>query len=397
MSGTTSTAIVIGAGIGGLTAALALAAKGWDVQVVERAPALGAVGSCVVFGPNALRALDSIPGGISDDFRAMAVGPAPFGMRTARGKWLMRADFGLLAARYGNTMVPVERPVAIDLLARRLPAGALRLGTEVADVDPDAGEVTLVGGETLRADLIVAADGMHSPTRHRLFSGHPDPEFVGVTSWLLLVPGDGLDVTAGEMWGRGAVFGTFRLVDGRVHAFAEHTVDHASAGDGSGIRPAGGEKAELARIFAGFADPVTEIIERAVPEEILRFDLHSQRRALPAFHRGRVALLGDAAHTMTPNAGQGACQAIEDAVVLAHHANDLAAYSAARRPRATRVLRLAAIATRLATAHGAMATLRDGGMRAASRLGPSVAYAQFDPIFSWTAPELVAETIAAGH
>jgi NADPH-dependent 2,4-dienoyl-CoA reductase/sulfur reductase-like enzyme len=116
MSGTTSTAIVIGAGIGGLTAALALAAKGWDVQVVERAPALGAVGSYVVFGPNALRALDSIPGGIADDFRAMAVGPAPF-----------------------------ERPVAIDLLARRLPAGALRLGTEVADVDPDAGGVTLVG------------------------------------------------------------------------------------------------------------------------------------------------------------------------------------------------------------------------------------------------------------
>jgi 2-polyprenyl-6-methoxyphenol hydroxylase-like FAD-dependent oxidoreductase len=252
----------------------------------------------------------------------------------------------------------------------------------VADVDPDAGEVTLVGGETLSADLIVAADGMHSPTRHRMFPGHPDPEFVGVTSWLLLVPGDGLDVTAGEIWGRGAVFGTFRLVDGRVHAFAEHTVDHASAGDGSGIRPTGGEKAELARIFARFADPVTEIIERAVPEEILRFDLHSQRRALPAFHRGRVALLGDAAHTMTPNAGQGACQAIEDAVVLAHHANDLAAYSAARRPRATRVLRLAAIAMRLATAHGAMATLRDGGMRAASRLGPSVAYAQFDPIFS---------------
>ena len=374
-------AVVVGAGIGGLTAALALAAEGWEVEVVERAPALGAVGSCILLGPNALRALDALPGGVADDLRALSLPPMPFGMRTARGEWLVRQHLQALQDRYGDTMVPVERPTVIDLLASRLPAGALRLAAEVASVDPETGVVSLVSGETLHADLVVGADGTHSPIRRRLFPGHPEPAFLGVSSWLLLVPGEGLGVTAGELWGRGAMFGTFPLADGRVYAFAEQVVREEH-----GFRDPVEEKAELARRFAGFAEPVAEIIARAVPEEILRFDIRSQRRPLPAFHRGRVALVGDAAHSMTPNVGQGACQAMEDAIVLAQHADDLAAYSAERRPRTVRITRLASIATRVSTAAGVAAGVRDMVLRAGNRLGAARGAGGWDALFRWEPP-----------
>lgn len=384
-------AVVIGAGIGGLTAALALSAKGWEVQVVERAPALGAVGSVIVLGPNALRALDQIPGGIADDFRTMSLPPIAFGMRTERGDWLMRQDLATAKKRYGDTMVPVERPFAIDLLARHLPAGSLRLGAEVSTVDADTGEVKLVSGETLRGDLVVAADGIHSTTRRWLFPAHPDPEAFGVTCWLLLVPGEGLDVIPSEMWGRGVMFGTFPMSDGRIYAFAEHVAPPAQT-DAVRFRSVADEKAELAQLFAHFADPVPQIIERAVPEEIMRVDLHSQNRLIPAFHRGRVAMIGDAAHAMTPNAGQGACQAIEDAVTLAYFAHNLPAYTAARRPRTKKVVGLAATATRLSTAQGLLATGRNAVLRTAGLFGPGLAISQMDALYKWTPPGVAATT-----
>ena len=376
-----SRAIVIGAGIGGLTAALALSAKGWDVQIIERAPALGAVGSCIVVGPNALRALDSLPGGIADDIRALSLPPVLGGVRTPSGSWLLKQDLRLFLDRYGDPLVTIERPMLIDLLAARLPDGALRLGAEAASVDAGTGEVTLVSGEILRADLIVGADGIHSPTRRRIFPGHPDAEFIGVTCRLLIVPGDGLDVTPGEVWGRAAMFGIFPMADGRVYAFSEQPAAEPFAGGSMAV-----EKAALQKAFAGFPAPIPDIIDRADPAEILRVDLHAQRKPLRQFHRARVALLGDAAHAMTPNVGQGACQAMEDAVVLAHHARDLSAYSAVRVARANHIVRLSTMATRLATATGGPAIVRDAALHAATVFGSALAISQADGFFRWTPP-----------
>ena len=380
-----SSAIVIGAGVGGLTAALALTAKGWDVTIVERAPALGAVGSCIVVGPNALRALDSVPGRIADDIRAMSLPPVLGGVRTPRGRWLIKQDLRMFLDRYGDPLVTIERPVLIDLLAARLRPGALRLGAEVAAVDPEVGHVTLVSGETLEADLVVGADGVHSATRRRLFPDHPDAEFIGVTCRLLLVPGDGLDVGPGEVWGRAAMFGVFPLADGRVYAFTEQPAAEPFAGGQMEL-----EKQALQHEFRDFPAPIPEIIDRADPAEMLRVDLHAQRKPLRAFHRARVALLGDAAHAMTPNVGQGACQAMEDAVVLAHHAGDLPAYSAARVARANRMVRMSTMATRLATAHGRPAAVRDGALHASTVFGSAVAISQADSFFRWTPPTAAA-------
>lgn len=375
-------AIVIGAGIGGLTAALALTARGWDVTVVERAPALGAVGSCIVVGPNALRALDSLPGGIADDIRALSLPPVLGGVRTPGGRWLIKQDLRLFLDRYRDPLVTIERPLLIDLLARRLQEDTLRLDAEVAAVDPDLGEVTLVSGETLHADLVVGADGIHSATRRRMFPGHPDAEFIGVTCRLLLVPGEGLDVSPGEVWGRAAMFGVFPMSDGRVYAFAEQPCAVPFAGG-----PMEAEKAALLADFGDFPAPIPDIIERVDAFELLRVDLHAQRQPLRAFHRGTTALLGDAAHAMTPNIGQGACQAMEDAVVLAHHAPDLPAYTAARVARANRMVRNSTLATRLATATGGPAAIRDTALHLASVFGSALAISQADGFFRWTPPQ----------
>jgi 2-polyprenyl-6-methoxyphenol hydroxylase-like FAD-dependent oxidoreductase len=384
-------AVVIGAGIGGLTAALALTAEGWDVTVVERAPALGAVGSCIVVGPNALRALDSLPGGIADEVRALAVPPVLGGVRALTGRWLVKQDFRIFLDRYHDPLVTIERPVLIDMLARRLPVGSLRLGAEVASSDADTGEVTLVSGETLRADLVVGADGVHSATRRRLFPGHPDAEFIGVTCRLLLVPGEGLNVTPGEVWGRAAMFGVFPMADGRVYAFTEQPATEPFSGGSMAV-----EKTLLQTDFGGFPAPIPEIIDRADPAEMLRVDLHAQRKSLRAFHRGRVALLGDAAHAMTPNIGQGACQAMEDAVVLAHHAHDLPAYSAARVARANRMVWFSTMATRLATATGGRAAVRDAALHTSTVFGSALAVSQADGLFGWTPPSDSQSAIGLG-
>src|SRR5512133_200533 len=166
-------AIVVGAGIGGLTAAVALRCRGWDVTVLERAPALEPVGAGLGLGPNALHALDAI--GLGDEVRRFSAVQGHGGLRRPGGGWLVRTDLGGLAARFGDPQLVALRADLVDLLAGRLPAGALRTGVTVTGVDAgDAGDaarrprVATSAGD-LDADLVVAADGIGSRIRAALF------------------------------------------------------------------------------------------------------------------------------------------------------------------------------------------------------------------------------------
>ncbi|SEL85426.1 FAD-dependent oxidoreductase [Nonomuraea pusilla] len=383
-------AVVIGAGIGGLTAAAALARRGWSVTVCERAPSIEPVGSGLAIAPNALRALDTI--GVGDRVRELAALQGVAGVRRASGGWLSRTSVKAAQDRYGDPIVLLLRSTVVELLADLLPPGALRLDTAVQGVDAASGRVTTDAGE-LRADLVVAADGIRSSTRRALFPGHPEPVYSGVTSWRFVASSRGISgqaLTGAESWGRGQVFGVMPLARDEVYCYATATVP---AGQGHATPEE--EKAELLRRFRGWHDPIPALVDRADPARVVRSDVFYMDTPLPAFHRGRVALLGDAAHSMTPNLGQGACQAIEDAVVLAHRVGEggpvedaLAAYTRDRLPRTTPIVQRSASINRMTRWSNPLAvTARDAVVSLAGLAGPTAALRQADAVFNWWPPE----------
>ncbi|MFW5416498.1 FAD-dependent monooxygenase [Nocardiopsis sp. CNT-189] len=391
--GGTEHAVVVGAGIGGLAAAVALARTGRRVTVLERAPEIRPVGAGFGMAPNALRGLDAL--GVGDAVRALALRGSG-GIRRADGRWMVRIDMAEVRRRFGDALVVLRRSDLVDLLIGALPDGALRTGAEVERVDPGGGRrpagVRLRGGEEIGADLVVAADGIRSAARRGLFPEHPGLLYSGFTCWRLLSrPEARMHVEPAEVWGRGRGGGVMPLEDGSVYAYFVHRTAEGGRG------PAG-ERAELERVFGGWCAPVPEVVAAAREEAVNRGDLYRMAAPLPAYHRGRTALLGDAAHAMLPNLGQGACQAIEDAVELAHAVgapggpahripDGLARYSASRAPRANGVAAASASAARMmgATARPA-AALRDAGLTAVGRAAPGLFYRAFERTFDWTPP-----------
>lgn len=388
-------AVVIGSGIGGLTAAVALHRSGWQVTVLEKAASLQPVGAGIGLAPNAQRALDVI--GLGDEIRSLAAWQGEGGMRSPDGRRLSRTDSAAAAERFGGPLVLVHRATLIDRIAGRLPASAIRTDCPAYLVDPGVAgarrAMIRTADGTIEADLVVGADGIHSAVRGALFPDHPGPSYAGFTTWRVVVPAPPEPFAPHETWGRGALWGTQPLKDGRIYAYAAAT---APAGE-----RADDERAELLRRFGDWHTPVPEIIAAARPEGVLRNDVHQMDRPLPAFHRGRTVLVGDSAHAMAPTLGQGGNQAIEDGIVLAHHVAPgrdlgagLAGYTADRLPRTTAIVRKAAQVARLMRLSSAPAVaVRDFVMSTLSRLGPGLVLRTFDGIADWRPPQ---HTYAAG-
>jgi 2-polyprenyl-6-methoxyphenol hydroxylase-like FAD-dependent oxidoreductase len=339
-------ATVVGGGIGGLAAAIALRRRGWRVEVLERAGEFTEIGAGISLWPNALRALDAL--GLADAVRALGAVEVAGGLRDRRGRWLSRTDNAELVRRFGHPLVVLHRAELLRVLARALPADALRPGSEVTAVrdagDPSRGPVVEHRGGESAADLVVGADGLRSAVRRALWPDAAGPRYAGYTGWRMVTeplaepPAEGA-----ATWGRGARFGYTALPGGRMYCFATASLP-AGGGTGAGAS----EHAELLRRFGAWPDPVPALLAAVPADAVLRHDLY-ELPPLPSFVRGRVALLGDAAHAMTPNLGQGACQALEDAVTLAHCLDatpDVAAalrsYDRLRRPRTRAVARRSA-------------------------------------------------------
>ncbi|MFB7611536.1 FAD-dependent monooxygenase [Streptomyces gardneri] len=383
-------AVVVGAGIGGLTAAVALHRDGWQVTVLERAADLAPVGAGIGLAPNSQRALDVI--GLGDRVRELAAWQGDGGMRAPDGRWLARTDAKAAAARFGGPLVLLHRATLVEILTSALPDGTVRTGAAATLADPGddhrPARLTTPEGE-IEAELVVAADGIRSAIRHALFPEHPGTRYAGCTTWRVVVPAPARPFAPHETWGAGRLWGTQPLKDGRVYAYA-------MAAAPAGGRAPDDERAELLRLFGDWHHPVPEILAAVDPGQVLRHDVHHLPDPLPAFHRGRVALLGDAAHAMMPSLGQGGNQAIEDAVVLAHHARSgpgfdpagaLPAYTADRLPRTTAIVRKAARtgAVTLLSARPAVA-LRSALVGAVSRFGPGLVLRGFDGIADWRPP-----------
>jgi len=361
-------AVVVGGGIGGLAAGIGLARSGWHVVVCERAPSLEPVGAGLMLWPNGMAALAAL--GLEDAVRRSGRLLSGTGLRRAGGGWLSRTDGARLARRHGHGLVAVARAELVEVLAGALPHGVLRLGTTVSAVvagDEDSPAEVVCGHETLSADLVVAADGIDSVVRRQLWRAHPSPGYRGYTAWRALVRCPDLDLGehAAETWGRGDRFGVVPLGQGRAYVYA-------TARTSAGAHAADPERelTEVRELFAGWHAPIPELLDRMRPADLLRHDVRSLVRPVRRPSTGRVVLVGDAAHGMEPNLGQGACLALEDAAVLTSLLAEapvtaaLDAYTATRVPRVTRLSRQSAmlgLATR--SRSRALAALRDLAVR----------------------------------
>lgn len=376
-------ATIVGGGIGGLAAAIALHHRGWRVEVLERATEFTEIGAGISLWPNALHALDAL--GLAKAVRELGAVEAAGGVRDRRGRWLSRTDSAELTRRFGHPLVVVHRADLLRVLTEALPADSLRPGSEVSAVrdDGDGLVVDHRQGES-RPDLVVGADGLRSAVRSALWPDADGPRYAGYSAWRMVTeplaepPAEGA-----ATWGRGERFGYTALPGGRMYCFGTASLPAGAACGTS-------EHAELLRRFGSWPDPVPALLAAVPADAVLRHDLYALP-PLASFVHGRVALLGDAAHAMTPNLGQGACQALEDAVTLAHRldaTSDVAAalrsYDLLRRPRTQAIARRSArLGTLGQLAWPPAVLLRD----TAARLMPMRATLRsMAPVIGWTAP-----------
>lgn len=340
------TALVLGAGVGGLTTALALARTGAAVTVVEQAAALGEVGAGLQVSPNASRVLFDL--GLEAGLSALAFRPEAVEARGwRRGQEISRAPLGDAALRkYGFPYLHMHRADLVSVLGQACeaePRITLRLGQGVAACHGDGTPaLVLASGERLEADVLVGADGIRSLVRESLF-GPAAPRFTGNVAWRGLVPAErlaGADVrpTAALWMGPGAHFVHYFVRGGTLVNFVGVVERDDWREESWSSR---GEAADLRRDFAGWHPTVRRIVEAAPEDACFRWALFD-RDPLPRWSRGATTLLGDACHPTLPFMAQGACMAIEDAAVLAAClagcSRDaipaaLARYEALRRPR----------------------------------------------------------------
>jgi 2-polyprenyl-6-methoxyphenol hydroxylase-like FAD-dependent oxidoreductase len=295
-------AAVVGAGIGGLAAAIALEQAGVEPIVIERAPKLQEAGFGLVVSANAVTALRSL--GLRDGVAARGTSVRRAEIRNPRGDLLTLIDY----ERLGWETYGILRAELQEAMLEAVPSERLRLGTTCIGATED-GHALLDGADSVVADIVVGADGIRSMVRRSLF-GDERLRYGGHRAWRAGTHFDDERVRDRfvEVWGVGGGFGFGPAGTGRVYWYCFEVVPEGAPAP---ERP----RDEFLRRYGAWFDPIPALIE-STEQDAIEPTFTYDRSPRRTWGRGRVTLLGDAAHPMKPNIGQGAAQALEDAVVL---------------------------------------------------------------------------------
>jgi 2-polyprenyl-6-methoxyphenol hydroxylase-like FAD-dependent oxidoreductase len=359
---------IVGGGIGGMAAAVALHRAGIQATVYERATELREVGAGMMLWPNATRVLREL--GLLEKVAALSGASQHFLVRSSTGPILM--DIGL--GRFEVPALCTRRSDLLEALISALPPDRVRLGHEYQTFERQKASVGIhfAHGISAEHDVLIGADGIRSQVRSQLLGVH-HPIYRGYMVWrgLARLKNAGSHGSNSETWGRGQRFGILGTGGERFtwYATANTDADHVDSPQG--------RQRELLRLFAGWHEPVEKLIAATEEFAIMKngaYDLLPLKR----WGYGRVSLLGDAAHPCTPNLGLGGCMALEDALVLAKSfarevTPDLALrrYETLRRHRTRHVQERSLLMGKIGQWENLLVT---GGRRIVTRMLPAVIF-----------------------
>ncbi|GGG89411.1 hypothetical protein GCM10011416_02280 [Polaribacter pacificus] len=305
---------IIGAGIGGLTTALAFEKKGIDYHLFERAPELNEVGAGIWLAPNALQVLESLD--ILEEIQS-------------NGNCIDRITIGKpdlspisdslqdnILKKFGYTTVAIHRANLQKVLFDKIPSEKITLGKSFKEYkELDSGKIAVFfeDGSRVETDYLIGADGIHSPVRKQLFP-ESTTRYSGQTCWRgvaeLRLDKD-YDHRGYELWGNQIRFGISRIAKDKVYWFAVAKEAQNSQDNTPKV------KEKLQAMFVSFHPVIAQLIKATPIESILKNDIYDLK-PMKKWHQNKVCLLGDAGHATTPNMGQGGAQAIEDAYYLSN-------------------------------------------------------------------------------
>ncbi|EFM11294.1 FAD dependent oxidoreductase [Paenibacillus curdlanolyticus YK9] len=296
--------LIAGGGIAGLTSAIALQQAGFDAVVYERSEEVQTAGTGIILAPNAMRALETI--GLADDIRRA-------GYRCVEGLAITN-EKGHVLTKHTSTLheplLAIHRAELHRLLLGAMQPGTYRPGHGLVSFEQrhDGAAITFENGQQTEGSGLISAEGLNSLVRSQLLPS-TRLRYAGYTCWRGTAPLQPQAMCT-ESWGTGTRFGIVPLPEGATYWYA---LINAPAREAELAQLT---RSEIAARFRRYHEPVATLIESTPKDAIIHRDI-VDFAPLPRFAYDRVLLIGDAAHAMTPNLGQGACQAIEDAICLA--------------------------------------------------------------------------------